>query len=379
MNDIIVRTSQNEYVGGSVIYGAVYLRIFTPVTAGSLVIVASGTASCKWTRTLLNLGPITNDSSTEANQHDQTKEIAFQGEETLFKAEYVLATFEDATVPIGCYAYPFQFMLMQGLPHSFRKKSAKDEIKMSTYDAAITYKLTAKLQCSSSHSKLNSSALFSVRNEERISTTLDAKFKDCRKTKVKSCFCFPKGELILKVELDKLVYAIGEKVTVKFWVENKSDVRLEFARIKLIRTIALTGHQKGIEDKKMDIQEAFPEEVYNIKKELEMETLNNKYYEISMDLNDSNNEMLSSAISLVVKCRYLLEVEILVPWDEDISVYCPIEVCPGPSQTWSNWKPAEWIKNVIVIDSNGTCKVSRYVLESNEFANVPLPLSGLNL
>ncbi len=373
MNEIDIRTNRSEYVGGSVIYGAIYLRVFSPINADCLVISLSGKESSNWKRTLLNLNFTTNESADA--QESDSKIIKFEGEKVILLSEYTVETFSDGTVPFGCYAYPFKFTLKQGLPNSFRIIEAKDDIKLSSYEAAVTYKITAKLQCSSSpnQSKLGTSKMLTVRNEEMVLIDRGKCQKMCVAT-VNNCFCFPKGELTLKLELDKVVYTVGETMVVKFCVENKSDVKLKEAKIKLMRTIIIIGRQSDSENEKLDIQEAFPSEIYNICQEFDLDLFKKKSFEVLLALESNNNgDMLTSTLGSIVKCRYQLEVEVVVPWDEDVSVLVPIQVFPGPLDSWLAWKPAEWIKTSNIVNTSSICKVPKHILESSEFANVPLP------
>lgn len=383
------------------IYGAVYIRLFKPVAADSLDICLSGKEICKWTRVLPNLvGPSplltasshSKDSAVEdedtirdndrfvedSNQPElKTRHVELLGEKVALCSEFSLVQYEDGNAPLGCYAYPFQFLLRQGLPSSFRKKTTMDEIKMSSYNAAVEYKVIAKLHCKSSTSQpsLKTYCEFSLRNDDFVLAKTDKCQKQAR-AKVSSCCCFPKGEIVLDVELDKILYTSGETIQVRFSIHNKSEVKINFARVKLVRTVALMGRVDGSEDDKLDTQEAFPFEVYNMLKQLDSQDVRKKY-DILLPLSCDNEEMLSSTLGHIVKCRYQLEVEIVVPWDADVSVYVPIKVCPGPTENWLEWKPPDWIKNVKVIDANPICRVPRRVLESSQFANIPLPLKGL--
>ena len=393
MNEIIARTNSGEYAGGSTIYGAVYLRLLEPVVADTINISFVGQESCRWRKIVANLGQTmvrtrsTSQNSTdtgfcepnEPNAADLSfREVVFSGNFTHLKFQVKLKQYKDGVIPLGCYAFPFQFSLRQGLPNSFKKEETIDEIKRTTYSAQISYELSAMLQNAKSRSKSNimCSNTVVLRNEGFMKRTNTKVTKSTCQT-IKGCCWFDKGDILLSVTLDKELFTLGESIHVRFQVDNKTEVKISTARIKLMKTIKVKGSRTDDEGKTHESTETFFEED-RIVVPLEMGNNKSKSFDAPIPLKQNKNEAVATSMGSVVKCRYQLEVELDVPLDNDISVIIPIEVYPNTTEDWKIWTPPDWIKDVQVVDTEGMCAVQRHILESTKFSNIPLPLAGLN-
>ena len=396
MNEIFVRTNRGEYSGGQTIYGAVYLRAVIPCNAEALVLSIFGAESCSWKKTVADFGNVEERVSytpvqveqieeDEDQQEIKTKDITFEGRKELFQAEFNLATFEEGAVPLGCYAYPFHYTLRQGLPNSFVKSKQYDEIKETAYEASIRYQVTAKLFSSArSDTILSATQNIEVKNLDlttnkywsRTSQKQHGKYVKSVNAPVKSCCCFPRGELGLQVELERIQYTLGEAVKLRYCIDNRSDIRLEKANIKLRRTLTIHGHDTSVTEsgnKQTMKQTGFPEILKQVEENINIEGSQRKTFDIHIPLSCPVEENLSGTIGSLVKCRYNVEVEVEVPWDADVSVNMPILVFPGHSEEWLQWIPPEWIDGLKISNVNGICAVAKHLLESKEFENVPLP------
>ena len=391
MNDIVIRTSSSEYAGGSTIYGVVYLRLLEPVVADSITLQFTGKETCKWRRTLPKIATLSDrkrsdsqesgfsDGSTATENFSDNltfKDVVFEGEKTHFEAFFPLAKFPDTSaIPLGCYAFPFQFALKQGLPNSFKKTFVQDDVKRAGYQGEVCYSIKAELKSSlsKSESDMKKSQEINLRDENFLQRRFDKVDKTVQQ-EVKSCCCFSKGVIILGVQLDKLMYTIGETINVKFSVENKSVVEVETVKITLTRTINLKGQM--VDDGDRITSEAFVE-IRHIEVPLHMEGQKRKVYEVPIPLPADDEETLSTTNGSIVTSRYWMEVEVIVPLDKVLSIIEKIEVYPSSMKSWNDWTPPEWAKNVRVQPVNRMCAVPRHILESTEFANIPLPMAGL--
>lgn len=387
MNEIIVRTDKSDYTGGSTIYGAVYLRLLQPVVADSVAVSISATESCCWKK----IKPVARTRSTSQNSNDtgfsdgsepnsadiSFQEVMFSGHHKHLQNYYRLKRFEDGgVIPLGCYAFPFQISLPPDLPNSFKKENTFDEVKRTTYKAEIRYQITAMLRNSSSRSESDVQCNHTVvlRNEGFMKRSTTNRTETIRQP-IKACCFFNKGDISLTVTLDKVMFTLGETIGVKFQIENKSNVSLSTARIKLLRTVILKGERSDDEGKAYVTNEAFPEEFQTIVP-LEMGTSKSKSFNIPIKLEDKGEAVVTTA-GCAINCRHHLEVELDIPLDVDISVFIPIEVYPNASEYWVQWVAPEWIRDVQVVNADGVCAVARHMLESTEFAKIPLPLAGL--
>lgn len=392
MNQIIARTNSGEYAGGSTIYGAVYLRLLEPVVADTIAISFIGEEVCSWSKVVPNRGDgmsrsrSVSQNSTDTGFHDDQeanatdltfREIVFSGKLTHIKCDINLKQFSNGVIPLGCYAIPFQLTLKQGLPNSFKKEKSTDEVKRSTFNAQVNYEVTAMLKNSKSRSEsdIKCTNKIVLRNEDFMKRA-NTKVTASARQQIKICYCFNKGEMSLVVTLDKKLFTLGETMHVNLQIENKTDVKISTARIKLLKTINFKGKRRDDEGKAFERNEAFCEEDL-CKVPIEMGTSKSKSFDVPIVLKHNENEIVATTFGSVVKCRCHLEVELDVPLDNDISVIIPIEIYPNSIDGWETWTPPEWIKDVQVIDAEGMCAVPRHTLVSTEYHKVPLPLAGL--
>ena len=392
MNQIIIRTNSSEYAGGSKIYGAIYLRILEPVVADTIAISFLGEEFCSWSKLSLNRADglsrsrSVSQDSTDTGFHESHepntaelsfREVAFSGKITHTKCDMILKQYSEGVIPLGCYAYPFQFTLKQGLPNSFEKAVSFDEVKRTTYNAEVSYKVTAMLRSSSSRNESDVQCTNKlVLRSENLLARRSAKITKRTQEIIKACCCFTKGEISLVVTLDKGLFTLGETMHVKFQIENSSDVVLSTAKIRLWKTINLKAKRRDDEGKLYENAEAFrDEDLYSIS--LDMGTSKSKSFDVPVILKHSKDDIVTTSFGSIVKCRYHLEVELDVPFDNDVSVIIPIEVYPNSLHDWEAWEPPQWIRDVQVVDAEGLCSVPRHILQCTEYHNIPLPLAGL--
>ena len=392
MNEIIARTNSGEYAGGSTVYGAVYLRLLEPVVADTIAISFLGEELCSWSKVVANRwdgmprSRSISQNSTDTGFHDDHeanatdlpfREVVFSGKLTHIKCDINLKLYPNGVIPLGCYAFPFQLTLKQGLPNSFEKGRSIDEVKRSTFNAQVRYEVSAMLKNSKSRSEsdIKCSNKIILRNEDFMKRT-NIKITGSARQQVKACCCFNKGDISLVVALDKKLFTLGETMHVNFEIENKTDVAISTARIKLLKTINFKGKRKNDEGKAYESTEAFYEEDL-CKVPINMGTCKSKSFDVPIFLKHSENEMVATTFGSIVKCRCHLEVDLDVPLDNDVSVIIPIEIYPNSMDIWETWTPPEWIKDVQVIDAEGICTVPRHILQSTEYYRVPLPLAGL--
>ena len=396
MNDIIIRTNSSEYSAGSIIYGVVYLRLLEPVVADTVSISVSGKERCKWKQTVPLLGqPLSRSRSTSEESTDtgfcdistgedttkpevSFKEIVFDGEHIHLKDEFCLVEFEEGVIPLGCYAFPFKYTLKQGLPNSFKRSPTFDEVKHAMYEAEIVYTITAKLNSSLSQHDAGVHCCHEIKvRKDDLMARKETNFNKTAKAVVRTCFCFPKGEIILNVSLEKVTFTLGETIFVKFDVQNKTNsINVSQAKIRLMKTMNLKGKRLEGGEYISERIEAFPE--YDlITIPLEMGKCKEKSFNIPIDLKNKCNEHLATTMGPIVKNIYHLDVELDVPLDSDVSIVVPVQIYPSAVETWEEWTPPDWVREVQVHKVEQLYAVSRQLLISNEFSQIPLPFAAL--
>lgn len=368
------------------------MRLLEPVVADTVAVSFLGKESCSWTQVVPSLGQTISRSRSTSQESSDTgffegndsnandlsfKEATFSGEHTYLKCYFRLKRFIDDVIPLGCYAFPFQLTLNQGLPNSFSTEKAVDEVKRTTYKAETSYQLTAMLKNSYSknESDFKCSNNIVVRNEALMKRT-DTERTESTCQAIKACCCFNKGEISLHVTLDKVLFTLGEPINVNFTIENNtSDVQISKARIMLLKTINLTGERLDDEKKLYQSTEAFQDKT-QVVVPVEMATRKRKSFTVPIMPEFNKGEAVVTSLGKVVKCRFYLEVEVEVPLDSDISVLIPVEVYPNAIEDWHKWQPPDWIQHAKVVQTDVVWGVPRDVLQSTEFANIPLPLRG---
>ena len=160
MNEIIVRLNAESYKGGDIIYGAVFLRVVTPVYGDTVNIAFLGKEDVSWTQT--NFA-----SSAEENMKSKTKTLSldkksnhneiiayeqkYVGTKSLLEVESNLYHFDVGAVPVGQYAFPFQLSLQQGLPSSFRRAVYYNKAKDINCSSSIEYRVIASVCHGTNH------------------------------------------------------------------------------------------------------------------------------------------------------------------------------------------------------------------------------------
>ena len=379
MNEIIVRLNAESYKGGDIIYGAVFLRVVTPVYGDTVNIAFLGKEDVSWTQT--NFA-----SSAEENMKSKTKTLTldkksnhneiiayeqkYVGTKSLLEVESNLYHFDVGAVPVGQYAFPFQLSLQQGLPSSFRRAVYYNKAKDINCSSSIEYRVIASV-CHGTNAKLFCEQNIMIEYDKSLRKIPDLEIP-VRNTKklVQHCCCLGNGEISVAVKLDKWKYKLGEKIDLHFDIDNESSKLLTSATFKLTRIMCLEGTPEGEPKGKKQLR--FCENVHIQKVSFSLP--NGQFAKhIFIPLDCPGDDQISSTHGSHVMCQFLVEMELLVPQDIDILIDIPIVVDNTFNDKWLHWDPPDWISHAVIKDVQGIMSVPRRTYVSKEFSYIHLP------
>eukprot|EP01102_Stenamoeba_stenopodia_P005146 TRINITY_DN15657_c0_g1_i1.p1 TRINITY_DN15657_c0_g1~~TRINITY_DN15657_c0_g1_i1.p1 ORF type:complete len:418 (+),score=83.57 TRINITY_DN15657_c0_g1_i1:88-1254(+) len=355
-NDIIVHLDRGVYIGGDTIFGHILLNISQPIPARSLYFSIKGYEKVFWQETRQE--SYVEDGQTKWRSHTDD----YHSDRDFFKDEFVIID-HPGGFPPGCYSYPFQYRLPDGLPGVFQKKKKKMGDK---FKAKIAYKIKAVLKIDSKHDLVSKQHLV-------VYSKLDAPIapKHHNKTaEVRTLCCIPRGPVSVEAWVDKNSYVSGETAQIHVKVQNNSTVPVNHFNSKLIREIIVhnnRGHRKHI---------------HKIMSEARYEGCppgENRSRDVPLILrNKHNNYLRPTTKSNLIECRYHILIEMDIPWAPDIEIPSPVTIYAPQSQTWSVWQPPAWIANAVIQPVNPAVAVPAHLLEERVRNGVFVPPVGYN-
>jgi hypothetical protein len=75
--------------------------------------------------------------------------------------------------------------------------------------------------------------------------------------------------------------------------------------------------------------------------------------------------------SSLVKCNYVIDVNVHVPWGPDIELRQPLLIKAADNEEWKSWTPPSWIAQCVKTRTTGTTSVSDNLLNSQIFSGIP--------
>jgi len=244
-------------------------------------------------------------------------------EHVFFKQELVLASFHGDSIPPSRGSYPFSFQLPQGIPsvfHDERQEGDGDKIK-----AAVVYKVKCWLDMKGKDIK---------RTEKMVITEAVTKAIVPIHEEKKKSFLLTKGELKLKVDLDKNVYVPGEVIPIKVSCHNETTKVVDALKVKLMRKVIVRAH--------------------NFKKEHIAEIHRMKYDGVGAKSNKDivlnfqlDPKVYPSTDGKLVDCEYHLDIECDVAMAFDLEVHPKVKIAllPAPGQPvylYDNYGARAW-------------------------------------
>lgn len=370
MNRIAVRTNKGDYLGGEKVYGTVYLWICGTDPCRGVNLKFRGREKCEW-----EYREVQQD---EATKMPVTITKTKQSRRDMFRAELRLIEYHDG-IPMGCYAYPFQYTLQQGLPGSF--EGSGNQANGDKWKAKISYKVIAEVDRPGSGEVLKASQHITVNEHLPLTPVEPEKMTDRRIVKI--CCCIPKGDVLLTAWLDRKVYTSGETAVLHVDVKNNSNVDIDSFIVKLIRVVNLKPQDRELSasvsshDSHLSVAPA-------IRIPVIIDTITERSHdgcqgrqlkntEIPLDLWEEMTrvEFQPSTNGQIVKSKYHVDVEMAIEWALPISVQLPVTLRAPPNHSWSDWEPPRWVYNCKVVRVTGPCAVPEHLLGSKLFVNIP--------
>lgn len=358
MNQISIRTNKGEYFGGETIYGTVYLWICSPTSAKDIKLKLKGYEKCEWeyTKQVSREGP---DGTTEWD----TVQGKVKGDKTFFKTEFKLVEYHDG-IPIGHYAYPFQYTLQQEIPGSFRMKGKTDHSNSNEWEGNVKYKVKAAMEARDGKLKVTQPLV--IRTDAR--TQVNQSETHEKEGTVRLCCCIPRGTVKLQARLDSNVYEAGSTARIHVNVDNDSSVDIDHFVLKLMQVIHLHGKDDDSHsERRVSLTDTVCESKYDgcksgDKKECDIELV--------LKTGDGH-EIQPTTKGGHIKCTYHIDIEMQVNWCPDIEIHAPIILTAPSNNWWQQWAAPQWLVNCQPVPIQGPCAVPQPVMDSHTFSNIP--------
>eukprot|EP00118_Oscarella_pearsei_P024949 m.307188 g.307188 ORF g.307188 m.307188 type:complete len:359 (+) comp41998_c0_seq1:224-1300(+) len=355
MNQIFIRTNKGEYVTGETVYGSVYLNIVRPIASKGLKLKVKGYEKSEWQY-----------SYTEHNGEEYvSKKGEMKGKKEFFKVDIRLVDYPGG-FPMGCYCYPFQYHLPQGLPGVFGKKDKRafDE----KWHAKVNYTVKAEVDIPGTKHDLTCKQPLVVYSELRQAIQPVAYDKQGT---VRTCCCIPRGDVHVKATMDKNSYMAGEVANIHVDVDNQSAVDIENFAVKLMRVIHLRGKD---DDRDHHDSLRIVDTVCQNKYE-GCKSHSKKASDVPLELwskgGATKEEFQPSTKGSVVQCSYHVDIEMQVPWAPDIEIHAPVQIYAPFNPYWQQWQPPVWVAQCVRTQVVGPFAVAAEILASQAFAGIP--------
>jgi len=159
-----------------------------------------------------------------------------------------------------------------------------------------------------------------------------------KESQVRTLCCIPRGPVRCECWMNKNSYVAGETAQIHVQVDNDSAVNVTSFNSKLIREITLFshGHVKTLRD--VICMQQYPGTPAHSKKatDIPLPLLGKKGHCIQASTN-----------SKLIQCKYLVMVEMSVPWAPDLEIYSPVILYQPQSSSWANWSPPNWLNQAV--------------------------------
>ncbi|KAL0484535.1 hypothetical protein AKO1_011593 [Acrasis kona] len=215
---INITFDKDVYRPGEMINGAVRLSILRNINAKCLNVKIEGIEFASKLRTEYD-----DNGGFDPNSHEAPRAWRDERREIFSEIKALQEFSKKSDLPIGTYDYKFQHLLPTNLPGSFHYMS-----KNITADVKYRVKVWMELK---EGSKV---AVESLLNVYEI---INRPPRPVVETREKSFVFGGRGKLQIKLNLDKDIFFLGEKMAVKLNVDNQTRKDVSHLRIKLMRTI----------------------------------------------------------------------------------------------------------------------------------------------
>jgi hypothetical protein len=137
----------------------------------------------------------------------------------------------------GQFSYPFNFMLPAHCLESIWLKEGS-YWGANKMEAAVVYKVKCKIVTSGLKSNIKSEQIFSVRDPPPMSIQQIY----CEESRpIRKCLCCGKGDMHIKLTLNKNAFHVGESAIASVTLNNESDSDVDNIKFRLTRHVILSA------------------------------------------------------------------------------------------------------------------------------------------
>lgn len=363
-NEIDLRVDRGEYVGGDTIYGSVYVRIQQQVLSSTLKLIIKGFQACKYDYQYVEKQREGEDDedgfSSRSGQRTMNKDI--------IKEEIVLA---QGVFPVGCYAYPFSHQLPHSLPGVYNVQFEDDS--GTSWAGLVQYSVSALLCASPPNKRVSADSRLVIYDS-----------LDCRNYQVPSqpvtgsgavrtFFCISRGIVQVTCRLQQSSYSHSSSIIVGLDIKNDSSVDVSGYTVNLLRVIKLLAL-----DRMRDEEELTPHTILSTILTYEGQGCphnNTVSHQVTLDLGSTENSesigVPPNTSGSIVKCNYVIDVNVHIPWGPDVEVRQPLVIKAADNEAWKRWTPPPWIDQCVKARTLGSAAVPEDILSSPHFAGIP--------
>lgn len=324
-NLIYISTEKQQYYPGDIVKGSISLAVLESIHIDAIFVKIKGFEETlfdeKILRTVKTESGNTNDKIESVTR---TENVTIKRHEinVFIKRKYCVYN-SKCTLPIGNFLFPFEFQLEHGLPGTFSFKNYQAQ-------GSVRFKIKAEVAIP---------GLFkpNLKHDQNIliSQPLDSipmSFNSYKESNVTFLCCIPKGKISVAANIDRNAYGPGELVNVRLIVDNStSKINLQGCDISLVQNIQLSAQGKSYTISQTLAKSTSPSIIRGDRADRIIQMMIPKSAEPSTRGN-------------LINCSYIVHVDMIVPWSQDVSLTQPVQIFEPVHQIYTlpPALPASW-------------------------------------
>ncbi|KAL5474002.1 hypothetical protein EMCRGX_G028572 [Ephydatia muelleri] len=360
-SEIIVRTEKGEYVGGDMLYGCVYLRVLEQLQCTFLKLVIRGYEISEYDYTYIE-----EQEEGEAIVPKTRKRTA---RKDIVKFESKLIEYPGG-FPAGDFAFAFMQQLPAGIPGVFTLNHVDPGGK--SWEGLIRYSVSAQLEPSAaSEQRLGAEVPVVVYDNIHCKNPSVPPDDQTATGSVKTFFCISRGSVQVTVGLKRSAYDITDKIPVTVLIRNDSSSEVSGCTVKLIRIIKLLGTDRTKLEEQLTANTLFDTIAEMVQEGCPRGATVRRDVDLDLTRFAIGIGIPPSCSGSIVKCSYIVDVDVHIPWAPDIEVRHMLTIRPPTNTMWSDWRPPSWISNCTQVPVLGPCSVPPDITSSHTFSGMP--------
>lgn len=344
-NLIYIHTDRQQYYAGEQVSGTVILSVIQPLHVDGIYLKIYGyeetefDVSCQSQKT---------DNQGKVKLEQWTERV--RGSNTFFRKRYCIYS-QKCTLASGNFVFPFQFLLDAKLPGTFEIYGQQKFSQRST-KASITYRVETEVAVPGLlKPNLYHSQDILICEPLRTALMSSDTYKECSVTFL--C-CIPKGTISMSANIDKNAYEPGDTVRLRLILDNSSSqVDLEYLSLKLVSEINLIATEVidrpiGLDSRRICHEVSSSRGTIAKARSAGVKAGErvDRYIQLTLP-----TDCEPSTKSSLISCKYLLSVELKVPWSPDVVITQPVQIYASQRQTYQAHLqyPPDWAPSVFPI------------------------------